>query len=95
MLPRPVYHSAFQFQNTHLGWKNQCNNYKNACINRLWKLDFWMKPKNFAVQYSQWQTTSMQATIPDTPRMKKLLKNVGEIDSCDPLSLDLSLKQIN
>jgi hypothetical protein len=66
MLPHPVYHSVFQFHNTNLGWTNQCNYYKNACIKRLWQHDFWMKPKNFEVRYPHRQT-SMKATIPDTP----------------------------
>jgi hypothetical protein len=68
MLPHPVYLSAFQFHNTYLGWTNQCNYYKNTFINRLWHLDFWMKPKKIAVQYSYLQT-SMKATIPGTPCM--------------------------
>ncbi len=66
MLPHPVYQSALQFHNTFLGWTNQCNYYKNACINKSWQHDFWMKPKNFVVQYPHWQTL-MKATIPDTP----------------------------
>ncbi len=46
--------------------------YKNACIN---KHDFWMKPKNFAVQYPHRQT-SMKATIPDTPGIYCLYKGL-------------------
>jgi hypothetical protein len=57
---------AFQFHNTYHGWTNQCNYYKNARTNRLWQLDFWMKPKNFEVRYPHWQT-SMKVTLPDTP----------------------------
>ncbi len=43
---------------------------KNAWINSLWQLDFWTKPKNFAVQYPYWQT-SMKVTVPDTPGRSK------------------------
>jgi hypothetical protein len=68
MLPHPVQHSVFQFHNTYLGWTNQYNHYKNACLKRLWQHDFWMKPKNFEVRYPH-QQTSMKATIPDTPGM--------------------------
>ncbi len=66
VLPHPVKQSAFQFHNTYLGLANQCNYYINACINRLWQHDFWMKPKNFVVPYP-YRQTSMRATIPDTP----------------------------
>jgi hypothetical protein len=65
MLPHSVCHSAFQFHNTYLGWTNQCNYYKISCINMLWQHDFWMKPKIFAVQYPDLQT-SMKVTIPGT-----------------------------
>ncbi len=56
---------ALQFHNTYLGWTNQCNYYKIACINMLWQHDFWMKPKNLAVRYPHWQQ-SMKVTIPGT-----------------------------
>ncbi len=71
MPPHPVQHSAFLFHNTYLGWTIHCNYYKNACINRLWQPDFWMKARNFAVRYC-YQQMSMKATILGIPgRMHK------------------------
>ncbi len=74
-LLHPVKLSAFQFHNIYLGWTNQSNYNKNTCINRLWQLDFFMKPKIFAVRYSHWQTL-MKATIPDTPCTTQLQQNL-------------------
>jgi hypothetical protein len=65
MLPHPAWQIALQFHNTYLGWTNQCNYYKIACLNMLWQHDFWMKPKNFVVRNPHWQQ-SMKVTIPGT-----------------------------
>ncbi len=63
MLPHSVQHSVFQFHNTYIGWTNQCNYYKIACINMLWQHNFGWSPKilqfNILIGKHQWRSRSL------------------------------------
>ncbi len=71
-------HVLLSFHNTYLVWTNQCNYDKNACINRLWQHDFWMKPKNFVVDIitgkHQWRPQSL--THPVLPQLPQLTQKL-------------------